>query len=123
VSRTAEFSKPVKREAVKRAKGSCEAVGEWYGLEPGQRCGASLSHGLNFDHIILEANSHDNSLENCACVCIPCHRYKTAKRDTPLAAKTARQQDKAVGIRKSASMQGSRNSRWKKKMDGSVVAR
>lgn len=123
MTRSAEFTKPTKREALKRAEGKCEAVGPWYGLEYGQRCNASLSRGVHFDHIILEANSHDNSLENCAAVCVPCHKTKTAKRDIPLAAKTVRQQDKALGIRKPSRMAGSRNSRFKKKLDGSVVIR
>lgn len=58
-----------------------------------------LANGVDFDHVILDANSKDNSLENCAAVCIKCHRYKTAKHDTPLAAKTLRQQDKNLGIK------------------------
>lgn len=95
----AEFSKPTKREAHARSGGLCEATGEWYGLEPGQRCNMPLTRGVEYDHIILDANSHDNSLENCAAVCIPCHRYKTTKHDTPLAAKTLRQSDRAIGIK------------------------
>lgn len=95
-----EFTKPTKREALKRSQGACEAVGEWYGLKPGQRCGMPLSRGVQFDHIILDANSHDNSLGNCASVCVPCHEYKTRKHDIPLAAKTVRQRDKAMGITK-----------------------
>lgn len=95
----AEFTKPTKRAARKRSGERCEAVGEWYGLGPGQRCNAPLSRGVEFDHIDLDANSRDNSLENCAAICIPCHRYKTAKHDIPLAAKTLRQQDKHRGIR------------------------
>lgn len=96
----AEFTKPVRRAAQARANGLCEAVGPWYGLPEGKRCGAIITRYVEFDHIILEANSHDNSLENCACVCIPCHKIKTAKHDTPLAAKTLRQQDKNAGISK-----------------------
>lgn len=94
-----EFSKVVKRQAWDRAQGQCEAVGEWYGLEPGRRCGASIAKVVQYDHIILDANSHDNSLENCAAVCQPCHLFKTRHRDTPLAAKTLRQQDKDRGIK------------------------
>lgn len=94
-----EFTKATKRAALARSNGNCEAVGVWYGLEPGRRCGASLSGGVEFDHIILDANSKDNSLENCAAVCLPCHRHKTAKHDTPTAAKTLRQQDRALGIK------------------------
>lgn len=102
----AEFSKATKRAALKRSGKLCEAVGTPYGREPGKRCGWPLSFGVEFDHINLEANSHDNSLENCAAVCIPCHRYKTAKHDTPTAAKTLRQQDKNNGIRKTPKLRG-----------------
>jgi hypothetical protein len=120
----AEFSKPVKREALKRSGGLCEASGPMYGLEPGQRCNAPLAYGVEFDHVVLEANSHDNSLENCAAVCVRCHGWKTRNHDTPMAAKTVRQQDKlGLGIRKATCMPGSRQSKWKRKMDGSVVLR
>jgi HNH endonuclease len=98
VSRRAEFTKRTKREALKRAGGKCEASGTLYGLEPGQRCGADLAYGLEFDHAILEANSHDNSLANCVCACIRCHRWKTRHTDIPTAAKTVRQRDKHAGI-------------------------
>lgn len=96
----AEFKKETKRDALKRSGMLCEAVGAWYGLPPGRRCNAPLSAGVQYDHIILDANSKDNSLANCAAVCIKCHRHKTDKHDTPKAAKTLRQQDKANGIRK-----------------------
>jgi len=88
-----EFTKAVKRDALRRAGMLCEAVGAWYGLDVGKRCNAPLGKGVEYDHIILDANSKDNSLENCAAVCIPCHRLKTAKHDVPLAAKTKRQAD------------------------------
>ncbi len=94
-----EFSKPVKRAALERSQMRCEAVGRMYGLEGGIRCTMPLSHGVNFDHIILDANSKDNSLENCAAVCIRCHSWKTRKHDIPMAAKTVRQKDKALGIK------------------------
>ena len=118
-----EFTKSTKRAALKRANSQCEAVGVMYGLEPDTRCGKSLAHGVEFDHIILAANGGDASLENCAAVCIPCHRYKTAKHDTPMAAKTVRLFDKNSGIRRQATMPGSRNSRWKRRMDGTVERR
>lgn len=99
----AEFNKQTKRSALKRSGNLCEAVGTWYGLNAGQRCNAPLSYGVDFDHVILDANSHDNSLENCAAVCRKCHKFKTTKHDTPLAAKTLRQQDNHLGIRKTSS--------------------
>lgn len=95
----AEFTKQTKRDALKRAQGKCEAVGEWYGLPMGKRCEMPLSYGVEFDHVILDANSKDNSLENCAAVCKKCHGIKTRTRDTPTAAKTLRQQDKNLGIK------------------------
>lgn len=95
----AEFSKATKREALQRSGKKCEATGTLYGLEPGQRCDVSLAYGVEFDHIILDANSKDNSLKNCAAVCIKCHHFKTTKHDTPRAAKTLRQQDKDRGIK------------------------
>ena len=94
-----EFTKQTKRAALKRSGLICEAVGAMYGLPAGQRCGSPLSSGVEYDHIVLDANSKDNSLENCAACCIPCHRWKTAHHDTPMAAKTVRMQDKAHNIR------------------------
>lgn len=118
------FSKPIKREALKRSGGKCEAFGELYGLPAQIRCGADLGYGVEFDHAILWANSRDSSLSNCLAVCPSCHRYKSAKHDTPLAAKTVRQADKHAGIRHTRNpLPGSRKSKWKRRMDGSVVER
>jgi hypothetical protein len=86
-----EFTAKTRKAALKRSNMRCEAVGEWYGLGPGQRCHAGLAHGVEYDHIILDANSKDNSLENCAAVCVKCHRFKSANHDTPTAAKTLAQ--------------------------------
>lgn len=94
-----EFSKATMRLAMKRSGTRCEAVGAMYGLEPGCRCNADLAKGVEFDHIVLDANSKDNSLENCAAVCIKCHRWKTAKHDIPMAARTVRMQDAANHIK------------------------
>lgn len=91
----AEFTKDTKRQAWDRAGGICEATGAWWGLPEGVRCTRPVAE---YDHVILDANSHDNSLTNCAAVCRTCHRWKTDKRDTPTAAKTLRQQDKHRGI-------------------------
>lgn len=95
-----EFTKPIKREALRRSGGQCEARGTMYGLGLAVRCFAPLAYGVEFDHVILDANSKDNSLENCAAVCVKCHRWKTANHDTPKAAKTVRQMDKDSGVAK-----------------------
>lgn len=120
-----EFSKPTKREALKRSGGLCEATGALYGLQRGQRCNAPLSFGVEFDHIDPDANSKDNSLENCCACCPRCHRWKTSNVDQPRIAKTVRQSDKWNGIkrRKGPPMAGARDSRFKRRMDGSVVLR
>ncbi len=84
-----EFTSKTRKQALKRSGGICEAQGSWYGLDG--RCSNSLAYGVEYDHIILDANSKDNSLENCAAVCIRCHDHKTRHHDTPLAAKTVAQ--------------------------------
>lgn len=86
-----EFTAKTRKAALKRSDMRCEATGAWYGLDAGQRCGSDLAYGVEYDHIILDANSKDKSLENCAAVCIKCHRHKTANHDTPIAAKTVAQ--------------------------------
>ncbi|PAQ03684.1 HNH endonuclease [Mesorhizobium mediterraneum] len=86
-----EFAGKTRKAALLRSGKRCEAVGAWYGLPTGERCANDLARGVEYDHIILDANSKDNRLENCAAVCIPCHRHKTAKHDTPTAAKTVAQ--------------------------------
>lgn len=114
-----EFSKQTKREALKRSERRCEAKGRSYGLEPGQRCNMPLDRGVEFDHIILEANSHDNSIENCAAVCVRCHGIKTTKHDIPLAAKTVRQRDKFDSTTRTKRPW----SKYRKKMNGTVELR
>jgi hypothetical protein len=118
------FSKPIKRAALKRSGQRCEAEGELYGLPQGVRCSADLAYGVEFDHSILWANSRDSSLDNCLAVCPSCHRFKTAKHDTPLAAKTVRQRDKHAGLRETRNpLPGSKASKWKRRMDGTVEPR
>jgi hypothetical protein len=95
-----EFSKVTKREALKRSGGNCEAVGIWYGLDDGKRCGAILSYGITFDHVIADSHGGENTLENCAAICLGCHAIKTRKMDVPIAAKIKRQSDKHLGITK-----------------------
>jgi 5-methylcytosine-specific restriction endonuclease McrA len=95
-----EFTKPTKRLALERSGMLCEGIGRQYGLDHGKRCNAPLGYGVDFDHVIADAIGGDNSLDNCAAVCRDCHRFKTAKFDTPRAAKTKRQSDKHLGITK-----------------------
>jgi 5-methylcytosine-specific restriction endonuclease McrA len=93
-----EFSKPTKREALKRSGLICEAVGERYGLQYGTRCQNNLGAGVNYDHAVPDGLGGDNCLENCLAVCPPCHRFKTSN-DVAQIAKSNRQRDKRFNIR------------------------
>ncbi len=95
-----EFGRPVKREALKRAGGRCEAIGEVYGLAPGERCNALLSHGVEFDHYPLPATDKgSDTLDNCVAACKVCHSHKTRTYDVPMQAKNKRMSDRHLGIR------------------------
>lgn len=98
-SRRYEFKKQVKRDALKRSGGLCEAVGEVYGLDEGKRCNAKLSFGLDYDHYPLPAaDKYSDTLDNCVAVCRTCHKFKSNTYDTPMQAKGKRISDKHLGI-------------------------
>jgi hypothetical protein len=120
-----EFSKATKRAAWERSGGACEAEGQLYGMSAGVRCGADMTRtGVHYDHVDPDANSKDNSLENCAAVCPCCHRFKTTHHDVPKVAKTVRQQDRHRGIRRAKRvMPGNRNSKFKRIVGGGLVPR
>lgn len=108
-----EFPTKVKVAAFKRADGHCES------------CGAKLYPGkTHYDHVIPDALGGEPVIENCEVLCTNCHGAKTAVQDIPRIAKAKRGEAKHLGARQSRNpMPGSRASRWKRKMDGSVVRR
>lgn len=109
-----EFSAKTRLEAFRRCGGMCE----------GKDCGIRLRPARwECDHIIPWEFSRDSTIENAQCLCAPCHAEKTSKQDIPAIAKSNRIQRREAGIRKPSTFPGSRNSRWKKKIDGSVVPR
>lgn len=92
-----EFPKSVKRAALMRSEGLCEGVGKIVNLPEGVRCNWPFGAAVEYDH----ADAIDNanvSLENCQCLCVTCHAYKTAKIDIPKHAKVKRIFDKRNGI-------------------------
>jgi 5-methylcytosine-specific restriction endonuclease McrA len=107
-----EFSAKVKVAAFERSKGFCEACRAY--LYPGK---------FHYDHVRASALLGKPTLKNCAVLCVNCHGEKTATEDVPRIATAKRQERKHIGIRKPATMPGSRNSRWKKRMDGTVERR
>lgn len=121
----AEFTSATKRDALKRSGDVCEGVGPIVGLKRGERCQNSLKHGVDYDHWNPDAHSKDNSLDNCRCLCLKCHKFKTTKRDIPMIAKGKRQKDKARSIRrrKGPLIPGSRKSKYKRLIGGGVVLR
>jgi ferredoxin len=101
-----EFSKQVRRDALKRSGGRCEGVGELYGLPFGQRCNTPLAKGWEADHFPIAATEPDcTGLDNCVAVCPTCHGFKTRTYDVPAQAKSKRVRDKHLGIRKAPSLQ------------------
>lgn len=107
-----EFPAKVKVAAFQRANGHCE------------KCGTYIIAGAQYDHRIPDALGGEPTLENCVCLCAKCHRSKTSTVDVPMIAKAKRIEAKRVGAKKSKNpLPGSRATRWKRKIDGSVVRR
>lgn len=75
-----------------------------------------------FDHVIPLIIGGKHCESNLQLLCHECHKAKTAL-DVKLKAKVARIRKRNLGIRKPSRFPGSRDSRWKKKIDGSVVLR
>lgn len=114
-----EFTKQTMRDALERAESLCEGL-----RSSGERCNGALTVGkYHFDHVIPAAIGGDNSLANCAVLCLPCHLEKTTKRDIPIIAKAKRVADKHRGIKKRSRFATSRDGKFKQKIDGSVVLR
>ena len=82
------FTKATKLAAWRRSRGRCEGCGGL--LVPGK---------FAYDHRNPSEFSGDNSLENCACLCVGCHGTKTSKQDIPAIAKSNRIAYRAAGIK------------------------
>lgn len=109
-----EFTPTTKHAAWMRDKGRCV------------RCSKKLGPGdaIEYDHRIRCEIKPDNSLKNCDTLCGPCHAKKTHQEDAPAAAKSRSVRASYAGIKKPKHvMQGSRQSKWKKRVDGTVVRR
>lgn len=115
-----EFSAKTKMDAFKRSGDICECH-----RIPGMvACGRPLKgQPIFYEHIIQCEISNDNSLENCAVLTKTCWRLKTDKQDLPVIAKVKRVERKNLGIKKPSRFPGSKNSRFKRKINGTVVMR
>lgn len=109
-----EFSKAVKLSAFARADGRCEC------------CTAKLFPGnIEYDHNIADGLGGEPTLENCVVLCRACHKAKTAKHDVPAIARAKRRKAAMINAKTPSRnpMPFGRKSRFKRKMDGSIVER
>jgi 5-methylcytosine-specific restriction endonuclease McrA len=107
-----EFTRTIKAAAALRSDRHCES------------CTALLAAGqYHYDHIIPDAMGGEPTLENCQVVCKACHSIKTGKHDVPQIAKAKRRERARFGIRKRSTFACSRDSKFKKKLDGTVERR
>lgn len=109
MSNRMEFSRKTRRIITDRANGSCE------------KCKAALKPGEGeIDHVLPCALGGEPSVANGRLLCRVCHKEKT-RGDVRQIRKSDRQRDKHFGIIKPKSALS--NSRFKKRMDGTVVDR
>lgn len=89
-------------------------------------CNLKVVPGEDWDvshDIPLEAGGKDDE-SNWFVAHRKCHRVHTSTVDMPLIAKVKRIHQRHIGAKQSRSpLPGGRNSKWKKKMDGTVVKR
>jgi len=103
----------VKLRIVDRQDGKCAITGVAFGpkIRP------------EFDHIIPLGLGGENRESNLQAICAPAHKVKTAG-DRRAIAKADRIRKKQAGITpKKAELPGGKNSKWKKRVDGTVVPR
>lgn len=109
-----EFPAKVKVAAYERSQGHCEA------------CGAPLQVGrFHYDHRVPDALGGLPTLENCRVLCRVCHDCKTHQSDVPQIAKMKRQRAAHLGAKAPSRnpLPFGRNSKFKRRMDGTVVER
>ena len=75
-----------------------------------------------YDHIQALINGGRHTESNLQLLCVPCHAIKT-KADVAEKSVTARVRAKHLGIRKPSRFPGSRDDKFKRKVNGRVVSR
>ncbi|MEM8626967.1 MAG: HNH endonuclease signature motif containing protein [Pseudomonadota bacterium] len=91
-----------------------------------QVCGVKIdvSTRWDVDHELSLENGGSNDPENLRLICVPCHKAKTAQ-DRKTAAKNRSVYAKHIGAKPTnrRPMPGSKDSPWRRRMDGTVVRR
>lgn len=103
----------VRVRVFERAGGHCEA------------CGRRIAAGDSWqaDHTVALCNGGENREGNLRCLCDWCHAGKT-RTDVAEKASVYRKRVKHLGVRQSRNpVPGSRNTKWKRCMDGTTVRR
>jgi 5-methylcytosine-specific restriction protein A len=78
---------------------------------------------IAYDHINPDGLTGSNDLNNCAVLCLACHKQKT-RDDVGNIAKAKRREAKHIGAHKSRNpLPGGKDSGWKRKMTGEWVKR
>ena len=115
-----EFPLAVKKAAFARA---CKRDGMPKCEAPG--CGRIIRAGhLRYEHIHPDGLGGEPTLENCGVWCDVCADRKTFTEDNPRMQKADRVLKATFGLkRKSRPMPGSRASKFKRKMNGTVERR
>ncbi len=87
-------------------------------------CGRPILHTEPWidEHVRALELLGTNGMNNRGPAHVACARKKTDE-EAPMMAKAKRQQANYLGAKKEATMPGSRNSKWKKKMNGTVERR
>lgn len=115
-----EFPRKVRKAALARAAGRCEA-----GLPSGERCPCELRPGFyRFDHVVPDRIGGSPDLANCQVICVGCDAAKYAV-DRPVIDRTRRMQDRHEGLVPPPKrvLGGSRRSPVKLKIGGGRVDR
>ena len=118
--RRQEFPKSVRKAALIRAAGRCEA-----GLPSGERCPCALRPGFyRFDHIVPDAAGGAADLANCQVLCVGCDAAKYLT-DRPVIDRTRRMQERHEGTATLSprAVLGSRRTPVKLKIGGGAVDR
>lgn len=90
-NRRLEFSQATRKAAWERARGTCECgCARPFGKHPRER--------PEFHHRIEAISGGDNSLENCLCIRVDCHKAITASQSAPKAAKIRREDKRQRGL-------------------------
>ncbi len=114
VGRTPDSAIPprVKLRVFERHEGRCYLTGRK--IRPGE--------AWEIEHIIALCNGGEHRESNLAPALNLAHKLKTTQ-DVAAKARTARIRKRHVGIKKPSRFACSKNSPWRKKIDGSVVPR